>query len=99
MSFGYFAAGEPTRQRSRTVTYRNTGTVTTTLTDLPWDEAFLTIRADAYKKMTQLFLEHFPWIPVIQPFEDNGLQKYVEWNPDPLQQLEIRRFNLKFRRA
>ncbi len=60
------------------------------------DEKF---RADAYKKMTQLFLEHFPWVPVIQPYEDYGLQKYVEWTPDPLQQLEIRRFNFKFRRA
>src|SRR5436309_19692 len=60
------------------------------------DEKF---RADAYKKMTQLFLEYLPWLPVIQPYEDYGLQKYVEWTPDPLQQLEIRRFNFKFRRA
>jgi peptide/nickel transport system substrate-binding protein len=60
------------------------------------DEKF---RADAYKKMTKVFLEHFPWIPVIQPYEDYGLQKHVEWAPDPLQQLEIRRFNFKFRRA
>ena len=60
------------------------------------DEKF---RADAYKQMTQLFLEHLPWLPVIQPYEDYGLQKYVEWTPDPLQQLEIRRFNFKFRRA
>ena len=60
------------------------------------DEKF---RDEAYKKMTKVFLEHFPWIPVIQPYEDYGLQKYVEWTPDPLQQLEIRRFNFKFRRA
>ena len=60
------------------------------------DEKF---RADAYKKMTQLFLEHLPWLPVIQPYEDYGMQKYLEWTPDPLQQLEIRRFNFKFRRA
>jgi len=60
------------------------------------DEKF---RADAYKKMTKIFLEHFPWIPIIQPYEDYGLQKHVEWTPDPLQQLEIRRFNFKFRRA
>src|SRR5207249_6665218 len=60
------------------------------------DEKF---RADAYKKMTQLFLEYLPWLPVIQPYEDYGLQKHVEWTPDPLQQLEIRRFNFKFRRA
>src|SRR2546422_6388 len=60
------------------------------------DEKF---RADAYRKMTKISLEHFPWIPVIQPYEDYGLQKHVEWTPDPLQQLEIRRFNFKFRRA
>jgi peptide/nickel transport system substrate-binding protein len=60
------------------------------------DEKF---RGEAYKKMTKIFLEHFPWLPVIQPYEDYGLQKHVEWTPDPLQQLEIRRFNFKFRRA
>ena len=60
------------------------------------DEKF---RGNAYKEMTKVFLEHFPWIPVIQPYEDYGAQKYVEWTPDPLQQLEIRRFNLKLRRA
>jgi peptide/nickel transport system substrate-binding protein len=60
------------------------------------DEKF---RGDAYKRMTKIALEHFPWIPVIQPYEDYGLQKRVTWTPDPLQQLEIRRFNLKLRRA
>jgi len=60
------------------------------------DEKF---RAGAYKEMTRIFLEHFPWIPVIQPYEDYGLQKYVEFTPNPNQQFEIRRFNLKFRRA
>src|SRR5256712_3907327 len=39
------------------------------------DEKF---RADAYRKMTKISLEHFPWIPVIQPYEDYGLQKHVE---------------------
>jgi peptide/nickel transport system substrate-binding protein len=60
------------------------------------DEKF---RGEAYKKMTRIFLEHFPWIPVVQPYEDYGLQKYVEWTPNPNQQFEIRRFNFKFRRA
>jgi peptide/nickel transport system substrate-binding protein len=60
------------------------------------DEKF---RGNAYREMTKIFLEHLPWIPVIQPYEDYGAQKYVEWTPDPLQQLEIRRFNLKLRRA
>ena len=60
------------------------------------DEKF---RAGAYKEMTKIFLENFPWLPVIQPYEDYGLQKYVEWTPNPNQQFEIRRFNFKFRRA
>ena len=60
------------------------------------DEKF---RGQAYKEMTKIFLEHFPWIPVIQPYEDYGVQKYVQFTPNPNQQFEIRRFNFKFRRA
>jgi peptide/nickel transport system substrate-binding protein len=60
------------------------------------DEKF---RGDAYRRMTRIFLEHLPWIPVVQPYEDYGLQKHVEWTPSPNQQFEIRRFNFKFRRA
>ena len=60
------------------------------------DEKF---RGEAYKKMTKIFLEHFPWLPVVQPYEDYGLQKHVEWTPNPNQQFEIRKFNFKFRRA
>jgi peptide/nickel transport system substrate-binding protein len=56
-------------------------------------------RGEAYKEMTRIFLEHLPWIPVIQPYEDYGLQKYVEWTPNPNQAFEIRRFAFKFRRA
>jgi peptide/nickel transport system substrate-binding protein len=60
------------------------------------DEKF---RGEAYKKMTKIFLEHFPWVPVIQPYEDYGLQKHVEWTANPNQQFEIRKFNFKFRRT
>jgi len=60
------------------------------------DEKF---RAAAYKEMTAIVLEHFPWIPIIQPYEDYGLQKHVDWTPNPNQAFEIRRFNFKFRRA
>src|SRR5881296_2473999 len=42
------------------------------------DEKF---RADAYREMTKIFLENFPWLPVIQPYEDYGMQKYVEFTP------------------
>jgi peptide/nickel transport system substrate-binding protein len=60
------------------------------------DEKF---RGEAYREITRIFLEHLPWIPVIQPYEDYGLQKYLEWTPNPNQQFEIRRFNFKFRRV
>ncbi len=60
------------------------------------DEKF---RGEAYREMTRIALEHFPWIPIIQPYEDYGLQKYVDWTANPNQQFEIRKFNFKFRRA
>lgn len=60
------------------------------------DEKF---RGQAYKEMTKIILEEVPWIPIIQPIESYGLQKYLDWLPYSNQQLEIRRFNLKFRRA
>jgi len=60
------------------------------------DEKF---RGESYREMTKIFLEHFPWVPIIQPYEDYGIQKYVEWTPNPNQEFEIRRFNFKFRRA
>ena len=56
-------------------------------------------RGDAYRKMTAIFLEHNPWIVVVQPYEDYGLRRYVEFTPNPDQQLELRRFNFRLRRA
>jgi hypothetical protein len=49
--------------------------------------------------MTRIFLEHNPWIVVLQPYDDYGLQKYVEWAPHPLQFIEVRRFNFRMKRA
>ncbi|HWU36816.1 MAG TPA: hypothetical protein VN203_04155, partial [Candidatus Acidoferrum sp.] len=60
------------------------------------DEKF---RGQAYKEMTRIILEQIPWIPIIQPIESYGLQRYLDWMPYSNQQLEIRRFNLKFKRA
>jgi peptide/nickel transport system substrate-binding protein len=59
------------------------------------DEKF---RAQAYREMTQIFQEHWLWIPIIQPIESYGLQKYVEWKPSSNQQFELRQFALRFRR-
>ena len=60
------------------------------------DEKF---RGQAYKEMTKIFMENWPWIVVIQPYEDYGLQKYVEFTPNPNQQIELRRFNFKLKRT
>jgi len=50
------------------------------------DEKF---RGEAYREITKVFLENLPWIPVIQPYEDYGMQKYVEFTPNPNQQFEV----------
>jgi ABC-type transport system substrate-binding protein len=57
------------------------------------------LRGEAYQRMTAILLEHNPWIVVIQPFEDYGLRRYVDFTPNPDQQLELRRFNFRLRRA
>jgi peptide/nickel transport system substrate-binding protein len=57
------------------------------------------VRDDAYRKMTAMFLKHTPWIVVLQPYEEYGLRRYVEFTPSPDQQLELRRFNFRLRRA
>ena len=57
------------------------------------------LRGDAYRRMTAIFLEQNPWLVVIQPFEDYGMRRYVEFTPNPDQQLELRRFNFRLRRA
>ena len=36
---------------------------------------------------------------VLQPIEDYGLRRDVELTPNPDQQLELRRFNFRMRRA
>ncbi len=59
------------------------------------DEKF---RGQAYKEMTKIFQEQVPWIEVIQPVELYGLQRYMDWKAHPIQQIELRPFNFKFRR-
>jgi hypothetical protein len=49
--------------------------------------------------MTAIFLEQNPWIVVLQPVEDYGLRRYVEFTPSPDQQFELRPFNFRMRRA
>jgi len=56
-------------------------------------------RAETYREMTRIFLEENPWIVVLQPIEDYGLQRYVEFTPSPDQQFDLRRANFRMRRA
>ncbi len=60
------------------------------------DENF---RGKVYAEMSQIVLENFPWIPVIQANDSYGLQRYVEWKPYPNQQIELRAFNFRFRQT
>ena len=56
-------------------------------------------RAEAYREMTRIFLDENPWIVVLQPMEDYGLQRHVEFTPSPDQQFDLRRANFRMRRA
>jgi peptide/nickel transport system substrate-binding protein len=63
---------------------------------LSTDERF---RGEAYRKMTRIFLENHPWIVVLQPNDDYGIQKYLDWTAHPLAFMEVRTSNLRVRRA
>jgi peptide/nickel transport system substrate-binding protein len=56
------------------------------------------LREADYKKMSDIFLENFPWLPVIQPVESYGVQNYLNWRPSPNQTLQLRKEVLKFNR-
>ncbi len=56
------------------------------------------LRRRAYREIIAIFREHLPWIPVIQPLEAYGMQRYVDWEPYPNAQIEIRSLNLRLRR-
>ncbi len=56
-------------------------------------------RGKAYAEMSQIILENFPWIPVIQATDSYGLQRYVEWKPYSNQQIELRAHNFRFCQA
>ena len=59
------------------------------------DEKF---RGEAYRKMTRIFLEHNPWIIVLQPYLDYGVQRYVDWKPNADRRFDIRSYNFHMRR-
>ena len=71
--------------------------------DARWDElgaeANATLdqekRKKNYDEMNQIFLKHFPWIPIIQPNQAYGLANYVEWRPYSSTYFNLRKENLK----
>jgi peptide/nickel transport system substrate-binding protein len=56
------------------------------------------LRADDYAKMTDIFLQNFPWLPIVQPVESYGVQNYLSWRPNPNQLFQLRKDVLKFNR-
>ncbi len=56
------------------------------------------LRDANYKKMTDIFLEHFPWLPIVQPIESYGVAKYLNWRPNPNQLFQLRKEVLTFNR-
>jgi peptide/nickel transport system substrate-binding protein len=54
-------------------------------------------RRRAYREMTAITLEHAPWIPILQPMSLYGARRDLDWQAYPNGQIEIRRFNLRFR--
>jgi peptide/nickel transport system substrate-binding protein len=55
-------------------------------------------RDQAYKRMTEIHLEHFPWIPIIQPLEAYAVANYLQWKPNPNQLFQLRKEVLQFNR-
>lgn len=39
------------------------------------------LRRANYAEMNAIFLEHFPWIPILQPYRGAGIANYVDWQP------------------
>ncbi|MDP9364672.1 MAG: ABC transporter substrate-binding protein [Chloroflexota bacterium] len=52
-------------------------------------------RRQNYYRMYEIFLENFPWIPVIRPYESYGVANYVEWYPFANQYFNLRADNLR----
>jgi peptide/nickel transport system substrate-binding protein len=56
------------------------------------------LREANYKKMSDIFVQNFPWLPVVQPVESYGVQNYLNWRASPNQTLQLRKEVLKFNR-
>lgn len=71
--------------------------------DARWDqlgaEANATLdmekRKKNYDEMNRIFLQNFPWIPILQPNQFYGLANYVEWRPYSSTYFNLRKENLR----
>ena len=55
------------------------------------------LRTANYKRMNEIFREHLPWIPVMQPLELYGVANHLEWKPFGNHFMDFRGFNLKLK--
>jgi len=53
------------------------------------------LRKRNYTRMNEIFREHLPWIPILQPSLQYGVQNYVQFTPYPSGSMNFRRENLK----
>jgi peptide/nickel transport system substrate-binding protein len=52
-------------------------------------------RKSLYDQAQKIYLEYLQWIPIIQPIESYGIQRYVDWRPRPNQEILIKDVRLK----
>ena len=48
-----------------------------------------------YEAAHKIYLEHLPWIPIVQPNESYGIQRFLEWKPRATQDFVIEDVKLK----
>src|SRR6266508_2147546 len=56
------------------------------------------LRDENYKKMQDIMMVNFPWVPIVQPIESYGVAKYLNWRPNPNQLFQLRKEVLTFSR-
>jgi ABC-type transport system substrate-binding protein len=63
------------------------------------DEARISLnhakRKANYAAAHKIYLEYLPWIPVIQPIESYGVQRFLDWKPRTTQDFMIQDVKLR----
>jgi ABC-type transport system substrate-binding protein len=85
--------------------WKRTGPTTWHLTlrpDVRWHDGTRFTAVDAKYSLDRTFdpaVRAARLLQLLQPYEDYGIRRYVEFTPSPDQQLELRPFNFRLRRA